>query len=188
MNSAPSSVGTSQTNGNQPDADRDCQDASGISCRSPTTLTTLPTRTPCTNASTTPMNANTNPIVDAVKPNLRFAEQRERRFESRERQRHQEIQREQQQQRRLGERVRNASMRPRRLRRRARPRAIPAAGTRRRRNWRSRAPTRTTSASRGLIRLSTPPSAGPKMNPRPNAAPTMPMPRARFSGVVMSAI
>ncbi len=36
--------------------------------------------------------------------------------------------------------------------------------------------------------LSRPPSAGPKMNPRPKAAPTMPMPLARFSGVVMSAM
>ena len=30
--------------------------------------------------------------------------------------------------------------------------------------------------------------AGPKMKPSPNAAPTRPMPFARFSGVVMSAM
>src|SRR5688572_26558869 len=33
----------------------------------------------------------------------------------------------------------------------------------------------------------TPPIAGPKINPSPNAAPTIPMPRARFSAVVISA-
>ena len=40
----------------------------------------------------------------------------------------------------------------------------------------------------GPNRLSTPPIAGPKMKPSPNAAPTMPMPFARFSGVVTSAM
>ena len=40
----------------------------------------------------------------------------------------------------------------------------------------------------GLTRLSTPPIAGPKMKPSPNAAPIMPMPLARFSGVVTSAM
>ncbi len=40
----------------------------------------------------------------------------------------------------------------------------------------------------GLTRLSTPPIAGPKMKPRPNAAPIIPMPLARFSGVVTSAM
>jgi hypothetical protein len=36
--------------------------------------------------------------------------------------------------------------------------------------------------------LRMPPIAGPKMKPRPKAAPTRPMPRARFSGVVTSAM
>ena len=39
----------------------------------------------------------------------------------------------------------------------------------------------------GLIRLISPPIAGPKMKPSPNAAPSMPIPLARFSGVVTSA-
>ena len=36
--------------------------------------------------------------------------------------------------------------------------------------------------------LRKPPMAGPKMKPRPKAAPTNPMPLARFSGVVESAM
>ena len=40
----------------------------------------------------------------------------------------------------------------------------------------------------GEKRLSRPPIAGPKMKPRPKAAPISPIPRARFSGVVTSAI
>ena len=36
--------------------------------------------------------------------------------------------------------------------------------------------------------LRNPPIAGPKMNPRPNAAPMSPMPFARVSGVVVSAM
>ena len=36
--------------------------------------------------------------------------------------------------------------------------------------------------------VSTPPIAGPKIKPSPNAAPTIPMPRARFSAVVISAM
>ncbi|CAM4328852.1 hypothetical protein COSO111634_37680 [Corallococcus soli] len=47
-------------------------------------------------------------------------------------------------------------------------------------------------ANRPMARLpphapSTPPSAGPITKPRPNAAPMMPMPRARSWGLVMSA-
>ncbi|CAM4477823.1 hypothetical protein COEX109129_30720 [Corallococcus exiguus] len=47
-------------------------------------------------------------------------------------------------------------------------------------------------ANRPMARLpphapSTPPSAGPSTKPRPNAAPMMPMPRARSWGLVMSA-
>jgi hypothetical protein len=37
-------------------------------------------------------------------------------------------------------------------------------------------------------RLRKPPIAGPKMKPRPNAAPSTPIPRARFSRVVVSAM
>ena len=40
----------------------------------------------------------------------------------------------------------------------------------------------------GPKRLNNPPIAGPKMKPSPNAAPTIPMPFARFSGVVTSAM
>ena len=40
----------------------------------------------------------------------------------------------------------------------------------------------------GETRLSRPPIAGPKMNPSPNAVPIRPMPWARSSGVVMSAM
>jgi hypothetical protein len=41
--------------------------------------------------------------------------------------------------------------------------------------------------NRGLMLVSTPPSAGPTMKPMPNAAPMIPYERARVSGVVTSA-
>jgi hypothetical protein len=40
----------------------------------------------------------------------------------------------------------------------------------------------------GAIPASSPPIHGPSVNPRPNAAPISPMPLARFSGVVTSAM
>ena len=46
----------------------------------------------------------------------------------------------------------------------------------------------TQNGNRGLMLVSTPPSAGPTMKPMPKAAPIIPYDRARFSGVVTSAM
>ena len=47
---------------------------------------------------------------------------------------------------------------------------------------------RASAAAVGSLPAIRPPSAGPTVNPRPKAAPIMPMPLARVSGVVMSVI
>ncbi len=88
--SAPSSVGMLHTNGTRPMPIAIARIAIGISRLSPTTFTTRPTSTPCTVASTTPMNAKTKPIVEVVKPNLASLKSAKRGLESRERQRHDE--------------------------------------------------------------------------------------------------
>ena len=48
-------------------------------------------------------------------------------------------------------------------------------------------PAATKKGSRGLAMAKSAPSAGPITKPRPKAAPIMPIPRVRFSGVVTSA-
>ena len=132
------------------------------------------------------MNANTNPIVDAVKPNLaslkiaNVASKPENASVTRNTATAAATGR-------LVNAWRNASIRPR---------VFVEALTERDSGSRNHAATKLAKQSAdanhigvsGLIRLSTPPIAGPKMNPSPNAAPTMPMPRARFSGVVTSAM